>query len=619
MPNVDVDVKIPDIDGWIGVLNGYAQDASSNANSLANSLAKFQGTSYAPEVTFKHYDPTVVLQKPDGIDPPIFEIKDRTPPSALAISIPNVDLGLGDIPELDAISPDVIMPPVPSELDATAPEKTFTLDLDKDFPLSPDTTLPTPPTLVSLDLPDDISVLNPLFEGVIPDSANIDVPGITFNFSEDPYSSSLLDDINTELLLRLSSSTGINPVVEQAIWDRGRDREHTATLDADRGVVEDKSSQGFTRPTGALMSALDRSLQESRGKVIELSREVMIKQAELEQENFKFSMQQAITLESTLINQYNNVQQRSFEVAKYLQEVSFEVFKLLVAKYNTELEAYKASSQVFEAEVKAELIKVEIFKAQIDAEKVKGEINDQNIRVYVAQIEAINSTVEIYKTQVQAVSEELRAEGLKVETYKSDVEAYATLVGAKSDEYRSYSERVKAEMSRVDIYDSQVKAYTSRIQAYSIGKDTEIKQASLKMDIEDLKIKKYLADIEAFIKQVQADQLTYQSSVDVYKGQLQNYMADIGFSTAQSEIGLKAADTIIDQNKYDVSTAIERIKIRANIIADKNNNQLEGLKAAGATYAQLASSSLNAVSVSASAGGSASGSISETWTHALTS
>jgi len=38
MPNVNVDVNLPDVDGWLGVLNGYAEDASSNANSLANSL-----------------------------------------------------------------------------------------------------------------------------------------------------------------------------------------------------------------------------------------------------------------------------------------------------------------------------------------------------------------------------------------------------------------------------------------------------------------------------------------------------------------------------------------------------------------------------------------------------
>lgn len=619
MAYVDVNVPLPDVNGWLGTLNAYAQDASNNAQSLAQALSTYRGVNYEPETTFNHYTPNIVLTKPNDIDPPILNIVERTPPSALQIDIPVVDIGLGDFPVLEAIAPNIILPAVPDELTETVPDKTFVLDLDKDFPTAPDSTLPSVPTLVDLNLPDDISVITPLFTGNIPDSASIGVPGNTFYFSEDPYSSTLLSDVQTELLARLQNSTGIPVDVEQAIWDRGRDREQVAALQAERSVVTDRVSQGFTRPSGAAMAALERVVQETQSKVIDLSREIMIKQAELEQENFKFSMQQAISLEGTLISQYNNVQQRAFEVAKYLQEVSFEVYRLLVNKFNVELEAYKTSAQVFQIEVQAELSKVEVFKAQIDAEKTKNEINDQNIRIYQGQISAINTSVEIYKATVQGVAEELRAEALKVEVYKSEVDAYSALVGAKSEEYKAYSDQVKAEVSRVDIYDSQVKAYTSRIQGYSTGKDVEIKQADLEMKVQDLKISKYLADIEGFIKQVQSDQLTYQSSVDSYKSQLQGYLADVSYNTSVANIGLKEADVIIQQNEFDVTTAIERIKVRAGLIRDENANRVEGLKAAGATYAQLAGSSLSSINVSTSASGSAGASIGENWTHTLTS
>ena len=617
MANVDVNVPLPDVDGWLGTLNSYAQDASQNAQSLAQALSTFRGANYEPETSFDKYTPNIVLTKPTDIDAPILEIIERTPPSALQIDIPIVDIGLGDFPILEAIAPNIILPAVPDALTEAVPEKNFTLDLDKPFPLAPDSTLPSLPTLVDLNLPDDISIITPLFDGVIPDSASIGVPGNTFFFSEDPYSSSLLTDIQSELLSRLQGGTGIPVNVEQAIWDRGRDREQVAALQAERSITVDRVSQGFTRPSGAAMAALERVVQETQGKIIDLSREVMIKQAELEQENFKFSMQQAISLESTLISQYNNVQQRAFEVAKFLQEVSFEVYKLLVNKFNVELEAYKTSAQVFQIKVQAELSKVEVFKAQIDAEKTKNEINDQNIRIYQGQISAINTSVEIYKATVQAVAEELRAEALKVEVYKSEIDAYSALVGAKSEEFRAYSDQVKAEVSRVDIYDSQVKAFTSRIQGYSIGKDVEIKQADLEMKVQELKITKYLADIEGFIKQVQSDQSVTQSNVDNYRAQLQAYLADVGFNTAAANIGLKEADVIIQQNEFDVTTAIERIKVRAQLISDENKNRVAGLQAAGATYAQLAGSSLNAIKVSTSASGSAGANVSETYNHAL--
>jgi hypothetical protein len=443
------------------------------------------------------------------------------------------------------------------------------------------------------------------------------VPGVTFSWSESAYSDDLLTKVKSELFTRLDGGTGISPVVEEAIWNRGRDRESKAALLAERTLLEDRAGQGFSRPTGSMMSALDQVIQDTQGKIIELSREIMIKQAELEQENIKTSIQQTIALEDLLLREKNNISQRQFEAAKYMQDIAVEIFKISVSKYNSEVEAYKAFSAAYTSRVQAELSKIEIFKAQIDAEKLKGDINEQNIKIYVAQLEGVKSNVEVYKALISAVSEKLKAEALKIEVYKSDVEAYATGVKAKAEEYSMYSEQIKGELAKVSIYESKVKAFTSRIQAYAAQNEVTIKKADAEVNIQELNVKKYSADIDAFIKQVQADQLIYQSAVDLYKGQAEMYLADVGMTRSSAELALKQSENVITQNKYKADIGIQNAQISLESLKGAYGASLQAKIAAGSIYQGIGTSALNAINVSASLQGQANVSLSESYDHQL--
>lgn len=614
---VNAEVVVPDINGWLQTLNSYAVSASSSATDLADKLSSHSGITYDFDTDFKRHTPNIEVSRPARISSPSLSLPDRIKPSDLILEVPNLNLSDTNEPILEATSPSLNLPNTPSELSVSLPDKNFTLDLDKEFPVAPVSDLPDVPTLITLDLPDPINIANPIFEGVLPDSSSIIVPGNIFSYNENFYNSDLLDKVKSELSDRLSESTGLNPAVEAALWNRERDREQTALLQNERTLLTERASSGLSRPSGATLAALDEIVQQNQNKIIELSREIMIKQAELEQDNIKFSIQQSISLENILLREHNNVQQRSFEVARYIQDIAIELYKALISKYNSEVEAYKASAAVFQARIQAELSKVEIYKAEIDAQKVRGEINEQNINVYLAQIDAIKSTVDIYKIKVSAVSEELRAEGLKIDAYKTEVDAYSSSASAKAEEYRAYSENIKGELAKVDVFDSQVKAFATRLEGYSISKNLEIKQAELKMEGESLRIKKYLADIEGFISEVNADQQIYKNSVDIFRGELQAYLADVNYNISVSDIALKESEIITDQNKFEANSSIEKIKIKANQINSENDGRIEGLKAAGNIHSQLAVSSLNAVNVSASAGGEINVELSEHYQHSL--
>lgn len=612
---VDLGFGIPDVNAWLGNLDAYASSAIKNAENAANSLNRFNPSTYYPNVNFKPVD-SRVSYLPGTARPtkPSINTAIRNPPSQIDISTPTIILD--NAPTFTEPDPSINLPDVPDPLNVSAPVKDFTINTSFNYPVEPNTTLPEVPTLLSLNIPTALQLDIPTFSLAFPSSSSLIPPGVTFAFNEDPYSSALLTKVKDELLTRLSGGTGLSPEVEEAIWNRGRDREQRASLLAERTLLVDRASQGFTRPSGAAQAALSQLVQDTQSKIIDLSREIMIKQAELEQENIKTSIQQTIALEDILIRNHQQMVQRSFEVAKYTQDLQIELFKILATKYNSEVEAYKAFGIAYQARVQAELSKVEILKAQIDAEKLKGEINEQNIKIYLAKIDAIKNNVEIYKSLVATISEKLKAEGLKLEVFKADIEAYAEVVKAKATEFQMYSEQMKGELAKVDIHETKAKVYATRVQGYSELQNVKIKKADTELKVQELNLKKYEADLEAFIKMLQSDQLVYQSAIDIYKGETAMYVADSEVNKSASEVALKNIENTIVQNKYTADIAIENARIALEGIKSAYLSILEAKKAAGSIYQSIGSSALSAINVSAQVQGSAQLQLSEDHNYA---
>jgi hypothetical protein len=607
--NIDASVTVPSIDGWLNTLNDYASDAISAAGRTADSLNSFYPAPLIPEVTFDPIDVGASLGVATRPVKPTVNLGTRNPPSPPDITTPTVVLGTE--PVFNEPDPSINLPTVPDPLNISLPVKDFTINYNYTYPVSPDTNLPDVPTLLSLSLPtlDTINVID--FNLDFPTSNSLVIPGMTFSFSESNYSDVLLTSVKDALITRLAGGTGLTPAVEAAIWNRGRDREQTASLQAERTLLVDRAQSGFSRPTGAAMAALDRVIADTQDKIIDLSRDIMIKQAELEQENVKHAIQQTVALEDILVREHMAINQRKFEVAKYVQDIQIELFKTAVTKYTSEVEAYRAFTQSYQLRVQAELNKVEIYKAKLDAEKLKGDINEQGIRLYIAQLDGIKTNVDIYKSLIQTVSEKIKNEGLKLEAYRTDIEAYGEAVKAKASEYTIYSEQIKGELAKVEVFDSKVKAFSSKIQAYAASSDVRIKKADIESNIQELNIKKYSADVEAFIQQVKADQLIYQSAIDIYKGESEIYLADISANRAQTDLVLKVADNTITQNKYKADLSMQNAGITLQSLIASYSATLEGKKAAGSIYSQIGASALSAINVSASVGGQVAMSASE--------
>jgi hypothetical protein len=160
------------------------------------------------------------------------------------------------------------------------------------------------------------------------------------------------------------------------------------------------------------------------------SREIMIKQAELEQSNVNHALDASIQLEGQLINYTNQVEQRVFDSCKYATEAGISIYNARVQAYAAFVDAFKARIAVYEATIRGELAKVEAYKAQMEAETAKANINRALVEQYKVQIEAALSNVEIFKARVGAIQAKADIEKAKIEIFGEQVKAYSARVNA---------------------------------------------------------------------------------------------------------------------------------------------------------------------------------------------
>lgn len=99
-----------------------------------------------------------------------------------------------------------------------------------------------------------------------------------------------------------TGGTGLNSIVESQIWERDR-----ARLARDNARAQDElrsawASKGYPLPPGALVSQQQLLDADLRDKTAQASRDVAIRQAEIEIENIRFAVQQALNLRQQALN-----------------------------------------------------------------------------------------------------------------------------------------------------------------------------------------------------------------------------------------------------------------------------------------------------------------------------
>lgn len=598
-------------DGWENSQT-YATIAFNGAIAFLNEIAGIaQTVSDLPDVSPEMGEVSTTLTPiviPDAPVRPEGMALNLAPPPAEPVLDTVAVADLGPAPDFSAQAPVVDLAiPAPAPLSETLPVAP-TLD-PVALPEAFEVTLPATPTLIGLQLPDVPTLDLPTFDVALPAVPMAPDVG-SFAFVEERYASALLDDLRARLLEWVDgAATGLDPAVERAIWTRAREREADANQRKLRELSRDFARRGFTKPQGALSVALSDALQEIQHRDADLSREIMVKQAELEQSNRHFAFEQAWQVESGLIQYANQIAQRAFEAARFALQIALEVFQAQAAQYEAQIKGVALQVDVFKARLQAELAKLDIFRAQIEAQKLVGEINTQLTEQYKAQLLGVQALADIYKARVEAANVIAEINKAAISAYAERVRAYGEAVRAKAAEYDGYATRVKAEVSKVDVFRAQADAYRSQVEGFSALVSAKAAEKTLELKIkQEAPIDLFKARTEAFRTQVGAESERVRALGAIYQADAQVFSA-----RTQADSARASAEATIYRAESDVNVAEAQIRIeaaKANISKLMSQVQLlsENVRAGAQVSAQLAAAALSQINIST--GTSASSSVS---------
>lgn len=89
--------------------------------------------------------------------------------------------------------------------------------------------------------------------------------------------------------------------VENALWNRARDREVSDSLRAEQAVIDASASRGFSTPPGVVNYGIAVNQQESSKRLATIDRDIAIKAFDTANENTKFAIDQAIRLRTAFV------------------------------------------------------------------------------------------------------------------------------------------------------------------------------------------------------------------------------------------------------------------------------------------------------------------------------
>lgn len=256
-------------------------------------------------------------------------------------------------------------------------------------------------------------------------------------------------------ILRLKNNiehggTGLSADVESAIWDRDLERNEQALRDATDKIAVMWAKKGFSLPDGLLANSLSDIQKEYLNKRLDRSREIAVKQAELEQTNIFKSLDLAINLAFKLVDANTRYAELVFKGQEATAKFANEYVSLQIQTYQSLLEAYKATAQVHETMVRAQIAKVELYKAQIEGQQAIMGINEQTVKIYSEELRATVVLMDRYKTEIDAMVAFLGSEKAKVEVNKLQMDAWAKNADVILAKYSGQIDMFKAQ-SQVNI------------------------------------------------------------------------------------------------------------------------------------------------------------------------
>lgn len=572
-----------------------AEQAALEAKSMQDAL---NASIYAPPTISVRWNTLAAPSLPNVPDLPQLPTVGFTPPGNEPGALDLADLPAVVVDSFTQPPPEMHFPQAPSIAIGTAP--TLPQVGEVAIPDAPDVQLPDAPAFLSLTTHSFGGVeLHEDWLAKLDDVPQLELLApAPFEFSRAPgYASQLLGTLKAIIAARIQGGTGLNPAVEQAIWDRARDRETRVALAREQEVMRAAEALGFPLPSGVLAGQLADARREYHDKLAELSREIAIQQAELEQSNVKDAIQQGLLLEGQLMDQALKLDQLAFEAAKAAAENALAAYNGRIEQYKALLEGYRTYAAAYETVIKAEMNKVEVFKALLSAEQTKAQINESLVARYKAEIEGRMAAVEIYKARVQAAQTLVSLEQTKIQVGAEQIRAFVAATNAETAKVELHKASIQTEGLKQDAYKSQVQAFSAKVSAQAEAARVAIAQTQAKLSAKEMEWNAWKARLSAEVAKMDAAAKQSAILVDGYRVSAYAVEAKANSFMRRWEAEVKQYDAI-------TNISLQTAKLNTDAAIQTNNARLDAAKIGLATAAQRTASAWSMVSASAQISGS---------------
>lgn len=580
----------------------YASSAQTSLSAFTTALNAVAYTAPSLSVTWNSIAAPTLPSLGTVPTMPTIAFSAPTSPTALVLDAPTVA-----IDSFTEVAPTLTMPTAPTLSYGTVPT----------IPDVAAITMPTAPTLVMPTAPTFLTLTTPTFAGIDLHQSYLDkldaIPMLTLvaptAYSYTPgaaYPSTLLAAIKVKLAQRMEGGTGLPAAAEAAIWDRGRSREARLSAANEAEIMRQSEAFGFHLPTGALAHQLRAAQQDGYDKSSSLSRDIMVKQAEMELENIKQTITQGMDLEGRLIDYSVKLEQMSFESAKAAAENALAIHNAAVEKFKSLLAAYQTYASAYETIIKAELGKIEVFKAQLQGEQAKAQTNETLVKQYQAEIEARQSLVEIYKAQVGAANTLVQIEQTKISAAGEQVKAYVAQANIGTAKLEAYKLGIQAETEKLTTYKIKADVFRTVTDAQAEKARMELGQYTALQQAKAAEWDGYRARVDAERARIQA--LGAQSGA-----QLDGFKAGAAATEAAANMHARVFEAEIKNYEAGQQIVLQAGKINNDALAAAKSIQADVAKTGAQVYAQLTSSAYSMIH--ATAGVSASGGTSVSYNY----
>lgn len=521
------------------------------------------------------------------------------------------DLSLGEAPTLAAEAPTLSFPSTPSAIGAApdAPEIDMSIRfpdppavLTNELPPPPKSTERAEPTAPEINLPtfgysaprdapdapeDGLDIMEDTFAAKSGDmQANADAYVSAWMQKYNPEHSNQMGRIEERLSELMAGGSGFKPEIEQAIYNRARERNDVDAARVREAGYAEAASRGFTLPTGALIAGVARARQEAANAVTKANQDIIVMAAELEQKNLQFTLTTAIGLRTAMVSaamsymgHVTSINAQAADYAKAAFSNVVELYNASVRVYSARIDAYRAHAAVFETMLKTETTKLDVYRGEIAALEAMTNVDQSRAAVYRIQIEAITSMITLYRAQIEAAQGRASLEKLKLEVFQSQTQAFGAQVQAKNAEWSGYNAALNGEEAKVRIFGTQVSAFNSLLDSHrstiaaKIAElDAVTKSNQAASDMHGADIRSYTALVGAESERARAENdnnrqllAVFDKEISAFQSQAQIKLAQY---TTESDVRVKNATS-------DLSAQIEMARARTQFgeaIANLSND-----------------------------------------------